>query len=61
MKKNKEAIVDKNVVEDDPRFQRFQTILKDFRIIFRASQAHARWVEKVISLTFQHSFFLYSA
>ena len=51
MKKNKEAIVDKNVVEDDPRFQRLQAILKDFRVIFRASQAHARWVEKECGLS----------
>lgn len=32
--------------EKDPRFARFQTILKDLRTIFRASQAHARSVEK---------------
>lgn len=36
---------------DDPRFQRFQSILKDLRVIFRASQAHARWVEKECGLS----------
>lgn len=37
--------------EDDPRFVRFQTILKDFRIIFRSVQAHSRWVEKESGLS----------
>ena len=36
---------------EDPRFQRFQTILKDLRIIFRSSQAHAKWVEKECGLS----------
>nr|MBF0221123.1 MarR family transcriptional regulator [Desulfobulbaceae bacterium] len=39
------------MVSDDPRFQRFQAILKDLRIIFRASQAHAKWVEKECGLS----------
>ena len=51
MKKNKETTLNKAVPEDDPRFQRFQTILKDLRIIFRASQAHARVVEKECGLS----------
>lgn len=37
--------------EDDPRFVRFQTILKNFRIIFRSVQAHSRWVEKESGLS----------
>jgi DNA-binding MarR family transcriptional regulator len=37
--------------EDDARFVRSQTILKDFRIIFRSVQAHARWVEKESGLS----------
>lgn len=36
---------------EDPRFLRFQAILKDLRIIFRASQAHAKWVEKECGLS----------
>lgn len=36
---------------DDPRFSRFKTILKDFRIIFRAIQAHSRLVEKQSGLS----------
>jgi len=36
---------------EDPRLQRFQVILKDLRIIFRASQAHAKWVEKECGLS----------
>jgi DNA-binding MarR family transcriptional regulator len=36
---------------EDQRFHRFQEILKDLRIIFRASQAHARWVEKECGLS----------
>ena len=40
-----------NLTTDDPRFQRFQEILKDLRIIFRASQAHAKWVEKECGLS----------
>lgn len=51
MIKNKETTVNKAVIEDDSRFQRFQTILKDLRIIFRASQTHARWVEKTCGLS----------
>ena len=37
--------------EDDPRFVRFQTILKNFRIIFRSVQAHSKWVEKESGLS----------
>lgn len=37
--------------EDDPRFVRFQTILKNLRIIFRSAQAHSRWVEKESGLS----------
>jgi DNA-binding MarR family transcriptional regulator len=37
--------------EDDQRFVRSQTILKDFRIIFRSIQAHSRWVEKESGLS----------
>lgn len=37
--------------DDDVRFVRFQTILKDFRIIFRSVQAHSRWVEKESGLS----------
>ncbi|MCB2181907.1 MAG: MarR family transcriptional regulator [Desulfobulbaceae bacterium] len=37
--------------EDDQRFIRFQTILKNFRIIFRSAQAHSRWVEKESGLS----------
>ncbi len=51
MTKNKDTTSSKLAVEDDPRFQRFQTILKDLRIIFRASQAHARLVEKACGLS----------
>lgn len=36
---------------EDPRFNRFQVIIKDLRIIFRASQAHAKWVEKECGLS----------
>ncbi len=36
---------------DDPRFMRFQAILKNFRIIFRSAQAHSRWVEKESGLS----------
>lgn len=36
---------------DDPRFSRFKIILKDFRIIFRAIQAHSRLVEKQSGLS----------
>jgi len=43
-------IINKDL-ENDPRFQRFQIILKDLRIIFRASQAHAKWVEKECGLS----------
>lgn len=38
-------------VENDQRFQRFKIILQDLRIIFRASQAHARLVEKTCGLS----------
>lgn len=38
-------------LDGDPRFERFQAILKDLRIIFRASQAHARSVEKECGLS----------
>lgn len=37
--------------EDDPRFVRFQAILKNLRIIFRSAQAHSRWVEKESGLS----------
>ena len=37
--------------EDDQRFVRSQTILKDFRIIFRSVQDHSRWVEKESGLS----------
>ncbi len=40
-----------NPEDPDPRFQRFQIILKDLRILFRASQAHAKWVEKECGLS----------
>ena len=49
--KKKRADLDKVVADEDPRFQRFQAILKDLRIIFRASQSHARWVEKECGLS----------
>lgn len=50
--RTKKKGADFKAMEDrDPRFQRFQTILKDLRIIFRASQAHARWVEKDCGLS----------
>jgi DNA-binding MarR family transcriptional regulator len=35
----------------DSRFDRYQIILKDLRILFRASQAHAKWVEKECGLS----------
>lgn len=41
----------KGFAADDPRFHRFQVILKDLRIIFRASQTHTRWVEKECGLS----------
>ena len=50
-KKNRNTDKSKNFPPDDPRFQRFQEILKDLRIIFRASQAHAKWVEKECGLS----------
>lgn len=37
--------------EDDPRFVRFQAILKNFRIIFRSVQEHSRRVEKESGLS----------
>jgi DNA-binding MarR family transcriptional regulator len=37
--------------EDDPRFIRFQTILKNLRIIFRSTQVHSRWIEKESGLS----------
>lgn len=37
--------------DDDPRFIRFQVILKNLRIIFRSAQAHSRWVEKESGLS----------
>ncbi|MCK5228960.1 MAG: MarR family transcriptional regulator [Desulfobulbaceae bacterium] len=37
--------------KEDPRFIRFQTILKNLRIIFRSTQAHSRWVEKESGLS----------
>ncbi len=37
--------------KDDQRLVRSQTILKDFRIIFRSVQAHSRWVEKESGLS----------
>ncbi|MFH2122189.1 MAG: MarR family transcriptional regulator [Pseudomonadota bacterium] len=37
--------------EDDPRVALAQTILKDFRIIFRSVQDHSRWVEKESGLS----------
>lgn len=36
---------------DDPRGQQFQVILRELRIIFRASQAHAKSVEKECGLS----------
>lgn len=36
---------------NDPRFVQFQTILKNFRIIFRPAHAHCRWVEKESGLS----------
>jgi DNA-binding MarR family transcriptional regulator len=54
MAKKKNSIIKdkaKNIPPNDPRFQRFQEILKDLRIIFRASQAHAKWVEKECGLS----------
>lgn len=36
---------------EDPRFEKFQSILKNFRIIFRSAQIHSRWVEKESGLT----------
>ncbi len=47
----KEKKIIKEELENDPRFQRFQIILKDLRIIFRASQTHAKWVEKECGLS----------
>ena len=49
--KNKINEKDGNLISDDTRFQRFQKILKDLRIIFRASQAHAKWIEKECGLS----------
>lgn len=40
-----------NNAKEDPRFSRFKIILKDFRIIFRAIQAHSRLVEKQSGLS----------
>jgi len=40
-----------NNLSDDPRLHRFQVILRDLRIIFRASQNHAKWVEKECGLS----------
>lgn len=37
--------------EDDSRFVRFQVIIKNLRIIFRAAQEHSRWVEKESGLS----------
>lgn len=37
--------------EEDARFSHSQTILKDFRIIFRSVQAHSRLVEKESGLS----------
>ncbi len=37
--------------EDDPRFMRFQSILKNLRSIFRSAQAHSRWVEQESGLS----------
>jgi len=37
--------------EENQRNNRFQTILKNLRIIFRSSQAHSRWVEKELGLS----------
>jgi DNA-binding MarR family transcriptional regulator len=50
-KKQKTQKENVTALEGDPRFHRFQTILRDLRIIFRASQAHARWVEKECGLS----------
>lgn len=36
---------------EEPRFVRFQTILKDLRIVFRAIQNHSRLVEKQSGLS----------
>ena len=51
MTQNEKTTVNREVAEGDIRFQQFQTILKDLRIIFRASQAHASWVEKSCGLS----------
>lgn len=37
--------------EDDPRFLRFQGVLKNLRIIFRSAQAHSRLLEKKSGLS----------
>lgn len=51
MTKNKTKIVHKKAGEGGIRFQRLQAILKDLRIIFRASQTHASCVEKSCGLS----------
>ena len=48
---NNQPHMQKQDKEDDPRFARFQTILKNLRIIFRSAQAHSRWVEKESGLS----------
>ena len=42
---------EQKLAADDPRFRRYQAILKDLRILFQASQAHAREVEKDCGLS----------
>lgn len=49
--KNNIGFSSNNDPSEDLKFQRFQVILKDLRIIFRASQAHAKWVEKECGLS----------
>ncbi len=46
-----EARLQSQEKRDEPRFVRSQTILKDFRIIFRSVQDHSRWVEKELGLS----------
>ena len=47
----KQPFVQSQDKDQDLRFLQFQAILKNFRIIFRSSQAHSRWVEKQSGLS----------
>jgi DNA-binding MarR family transcriptional regulator len=47
----RKKISSEQLAENDPRLHRFKTILQDLRIIYRASQAHARLVEKTCGLS----------